>query len=56
MLNVSDTNAERHIVAMFVIVDPQARISQNIKSFAGDHLCHEAGKPFRKLSVSSLLG
>jgi hypothetical protein len=55
MLNLSETNIQRHIVAMFVIVDSQARISQNIKTLAGDQLCHEAGKALRRFSVPSLL-
>jgi hypothetical protein len=55
-VKLSDTNVQRHIVAMFVIVDSKARISQSIKTFAGDQLRHSAGKPLRRLSMPSLLG
>jgi len=56
ILNSSDTNVQPHTVAMFVIVDPQARVSQSIKTFAGDQMCRAASKPLRGLSLPSLLG
>ena len=51
MLHLSDINVQIHNVAMLSLVDLQTRISQSIKTSAGDYLCHEASKQFRRISM-----